>query len=163
MQLVIDANVVVAYLLSGSNNSTNARVCRRVVNGLNKAFTCDILYDELNRILDSYPDPLAKISSNGKKEGNVFRALHSARREYSNSRLGPYVMQLNFVKTEDLTIDPDAIKDVGNDWYMISIAKYTRIDYVITWNTQDVRKYAVEYGIGVDKILDPSKYPELVE
>jgi len=72
-------------------------------------------------------------------------------------------MQLNFVKTEDLTIDPDAIKDVGNGWYTIPIAKYIRIDYIITWNTQDVRKYAVEYGIGVDKILDPSKYLELVE
>ncbi|WMT44497.1 MAG: hypothetical protein RE469_09890 [Cuniculiplasma divulgatum] len=158
MQLVIDTNVVLAYLISGSTRSSNAKVCRRVVNGLDKAFTCDILYGELKRLLDLDPDLIEKISLNGKKEGNVFRALHDVRNEYLNSRLDPYVMQLNFVKTENLTIDPTAIKDVGNDWYMISIAKFISIDYIVTWNTQDVLKYAAGNGINVNRILDPPTY-----
>ncbi|MFG1545070.1 MAG: hypothetical protein AAE976_01025 [Thermoplasmataceae archaeon] len=128
------------------------------MNGLDKAFTCDILYGELKRLLDLDPDLIEKISLNGKKEGNVFRALHDVRNEYLNSRLDPYVMQLNFVKTENLTIDPTAIKDVGNDWYMISIAKFISIDYIVTWNTQDVLKYAAGNGINVNRILDPPTY-----
>jgi len=72
-------------------------------------------------------------------------------------------MQLNFVKTENLTIDPTAIKDVGNDWYMISIAKSVSIDYIVTWNTQDVLKYADENGIEVNRILEPPKYLELLK
>ena len=72
-------------------------------------------------------------------------------------------MQLNSVKTENLTIDPTAIKDVGNDWYMISIAKSVKIDYIVTWNTQDVPKYAAGNGIAVNRILDPPKYLELLK
>ena len=72
-------------------------------------------------------------------------------------------MQLNFVKTENLTIDPTAIKNVGNDWYMISIAKSVNIDYIVTWNTQDVLKYAPGNGIDVNMILEPPKYLELLK
>ena len=80
-----------------------------------------------------------------------------------NARLDPYVMQLKFVKTENLTIDPTAIKDVGNDWYMISIAKSGSIDYIVTWNTKDVLKYAARNGINVKRILEPPKYLELLK
>ena len=130
---------------------------------MDEAFTCDILYGELKRLLDLDPDLIEKISMSGKKEGNIFRALHDVRTEYLNSRLDPYVTQLNFIKTENLTIDSTAIKDVGNDWYMISIAKSVSIDYVITWNTQDVHKYAAENGINVNRILEPPKYLELLK
>lgn len=163
MQLVIDTNVVLAYLISGSARSPNTEVCRRVVNGLDKAFTCDIFYGELKRLLDLDPDLIEKISLSGKKEGAVFRALHNVRTEYLNARLDPYVMQLKFVKTENLTIDPTAIKDVGNDWYMISIAKSVSIDYIVTWNTKDVLKYAARNGINVKRILEPPKYLELLK
>ncbi|BAB59279.1 TVG0144477 [Thermoplasma volcanium GSS1] len=163
MRLIIDTNVVLAYLISGSARSSNAKVCRRVVNGLDKAFTCDILYGELKRLLDLDPDLIEKISIIGKKEGDVFRALYNAKTEYLNSRLDPYVMQLNFVKTENLAIDPVAIKDIGNDWYMISIAKSVSIDYIVTWNTQDVLKYADRNGIDVNRILEPPKYLELIK
>lgn len=161
MQLIIDTNVVVAYLISGSASSSNAKVCKRVVNGSDKAFTCDIFYGELKRLLDLDPDLIEKISLKGKKEGAVFHALENVRTEYLNSRLDPYVAQLNFVKTEDLTIDPAAIKDVGNDWYMISISKFVNIDYIVTWNTKDVTKYAAENEIDVNRILEPPKYLEL--
>ena len=67
MQLIIDTNVVLAYLISGSNHSSNAKVCKRVVNGSDKAFTCDILYGELKRLLDLDPDLIEKISLSGKK------------------------------------------------------------------------------------------------
>ena len=130
---------------------------------MDEAFTCDILYGELKRLLDLDPDLIEKISMSGKKEGNIFRALHDVRTEYLNSRLDPYVTQLNFIKTENLTIDSTAIKDVGNDWYMISIAKSVSIDYVITWNTQDVLKYAAGNGIDVKRILEPPKYLELLK
>lgn len=163
MQLIIDTNVVLAYLISGSNHSSNAKVCKRVVSGSDKAFTCDILYGELKRLLDLDPDLIEKISQSGKKEGDVFHALDNVRTEYLNSRLDPYVMQLNFVKTENLTIDPTAIKDVGNDWYMISIAKSVNIDYIVIWNTQDVLKYAAGNGIDVNRILEPPKYLELLK
>lgn len=163
MQLIIDTNVVLAYLISGSTRSSNAKVCKRVVNGSDKAFTCDILYGELKRLLDLDPDLIEKISLSGKKEGDVFRALDSVRTEYLNSRLDPYVMQLKFVKTENLSIDSTAIKDVGNDWYMISIAKSVSIDYIVTWNTQDVLKYAAINGLDVGRILEPPKYLELLK
>ncbi len=163
MQLIIDTNVVLAYLISGSSRSSNAKVCKIIINGSDKAFTCDMLYGELKRLLDLDPDMIEKISLSGKKEGDVFRALGNVRTEYLNSRLDPYVMQLNFVKTENLTIDPTAIKDVGNDWYMISIAKSVSIDYIVTWNTQDVLKYAAEHDIDVNRILEPPKYLELLE
>jgi predicted nucleic acid-binding protein len=163
MQLIIDTNVVLAYLISGSTRSSNANVCKRVVNGSDKAFTCDILYGELKRLLDLDPDLIEKISLSGKKEGEVFRTLGNVRPEYLNSRLDPYVMQLNFVETENLTIDTTAIQDVGNDWYMISIAKSVSIDYIVTWNTQDVLKYAARNGIGVNRILEPPKYLELLK
>ena len=163
MQLIIDTNVVLAYLISGSSRSSNAKVCKIIINGSDKAFTCDILYGELKRLLDLDPDMIEKISLSGKKEGDVFRALGNVRTEYLNSRLDPYVMQLNFVKTENLTIDPTAVKDVGNDWYMISIAKSVSIDYIVTWNTQDVLKYAAEHDIDVNRILEPPKYLELLE
>jgi len=84
MQLIIDTNVVVAYLISGSTHSSNAKVCKRVVNGLDKAFTCDILYGELKRLLDLDPDLIEKISLSGKKEGDIFRALENVRIEYLN-------------------------------------------------------------------------------
>ena len=102
MQLIIDTNVVLAYLISGYKHSSNAKVCKRVVSGSDKAFTCDILYGELKRLLDLDPDLIEKISQSGKKEGDVFHALDNVRTEYLNSRLDPYVMQLNFVKTENL-------------------------------------------------------------
>ncbi|MFG1519173.1 MAG: hypothetical protein AAE977_01655 [Thermoplasmataceae archaeon] len=86
-----------------------------MVNAQDKAFTCDILYCELKRLIDLDPDLIEKISLGGKKGGDVFRVLDNVRTEYLNSRLDPYVMQLNFVKTENLTIDSSAIKDVGND------------------------------------------------
>lgn len=160
MQLIIDTNVVLAYLISGSSRSSNAEVCKRVVNGTDKAFTCDILYGELKRLLDLDPDLVEKISLSGRKEGDVFRALEDVRAEYLSSRLDPYVMQLNFVRTENLAIDPEAIRDVGNDWYMISIAKSVSIDYIVTWNTQDVFKYAAGNGIDVSRILEPPRYLE---
>jgi predicted nucleic acid-binding protein len=163
MQIIIDTNVVLAYLISGSTRSSNANVCKRVVDGSDKAFTCDILYGELKRLLDLDQDLIEKISLSGKKEGDVFRALDNVRTEYLNSRLDPYVMQLNFVKTQNLTIDPTAIQDVGNDWYMISIAKSVSIDYIVTWNTQDVIKYATGNGIDVNRILEPAKYLELLK
>ncbi len=116
----------------------------------------------MKRLLDLDPDLIEKISLSGKKEGEVFRALDNVRTEYLNSRLDPYVMQLNFVKTENLAIDPTAIKDVGNDWYMISTAKSVSIDYIVTWNTQDILKYAAVNGIDVNRILEPPKYLELL-
>lgn len=162
MRLIIDTNVILAYLISGSGSSANGKVCKRVVNGSDKAFTCDILYGELKRLLDLDPDLVEKISRSGKKEGDVFRALNNVRPEYLNSRLDPYVMQLNFIKTKNLTIDSTAIKDVGNDWYIISIAKSISIDYIVTWNTKHVLKYASVNGIDVNRILDPPKYSELL-
>ncbi|WP_393971317.1 hypothetical protein OXIME_001589 [Oxyplasma meridianum] len=163
MKLIIDTNVVIAYLMSGSTDSSNSKVCNRVANGLDKAFTCDILYGELKRLIDLDPDVIEKISLNGKKEGDVFRALDNVRPEYLNSRLDPYVMKLNFVKTQNLIIDSSAIKDVGNDWYMISIAKSVSIDYIVTWNTKDFLKYADGNGIDVKRILEPPKYLELLK
>ena len=149
-------------MISGSYNSPNAKVCKRIVNGSDKAFTCDILYGELKKLLDLDPDLGEKISRSGKKEVDVFRALNNVRPEYLSSRLDPYVMQLNFIKTKNLTIDSTAIKDVGNDWYIISIAKSISIDYIVTWNTKHVLKYASVNGIDVNRILDPPKYSELL-
>jgi hypothetical protein len=40
---------------------------------------------------------------------------------------------------------------------MISIAKSVSIDYIVTWNTQDVLKYADGNGIDVNRILEPPK------
>ena len=114
----------------------------------------------MKRLLDLDPDLVEKISLSGRKEGDVFRALEDVRAEYLSSRLDPYVMQLNFVRTENLAIDPEAIRDVGNDWYMISIAKSVSIDYIVTWNTQDVFKYAAGNGIDVSRILEPPRYLE---
>lgn len=86
-------------------------MCKRVVNGSDKAFTCDILYGELKRLLDLDPDIVEKTSCSGKKEGDVFRALNNVRREYLNSRLYPYVMQLNFIKTGNLATDPEKMSE----------------------------------------------------
>jgi len=164
MRLIIDTNVVLAYLISGSTKSSNAMVCKRVVNSLDEAFTCDVLYGELNRLLDLDPDLIEKISENNKKDGDIFYALkNNIKKEYLNSRLDPYVMQLNFIKTENLAIDTTAIKDVGNDWYMISIAKSIGIDYIVTWNTKHVLKYATVNGIDVNRVLKPPEYLELLK
>jgi predicted nucleic acid-binding protein len=163
MQVVIDTNVVFAYLLSGSPSSPNTKVCKRVINGGDKAYTCDALYGEFKRILDLDPDMIEKISLRGKKEADVLRSICKVRREYLSSRLDPYIMQLNFINTRDLTIDPKAIEDVGNDWYMLAIAKYKNIDYIVTWNTQDVLKYASENGIDIQRILTPPEYLELLK
>jgi len=46
---------------------------------------------------------------------------------------------------------------------MISIAKSVSIDYIVTWNTQDVLKYAAGNGIDVNRILEPPKYLELLK
>ena len=72
-------------------------------------------------------------------------------------------MQLNFVNPENLTIDPTAIKDGGNDWYMISISKFISIDYIVIWNAQDILRYPTGNGIDVDRLLEPPKYLELLK
>lgn len=132
MRVIIDTNVVIAYLVSGSSKSINYRICQRVMNGNDKTFSCDVLYGELNRLLSLDPDLIQKIASAGNKEGRFFSSIEKVNPQYLNARLDPFVSQLNFIKTESLSIDEDALKDIGNDWYLISIYKYVPIDYIIT-------------------------------
>ncbi|EQD42009.1 hypothetical protein B1A_15992 [mine drainage metagenome] len=162
MRVVIDTNVIIAYLVSGSSTSTNYRVCQRVINGNDKAFSCDILYGELNRLLSLDPDLIQKIASASNKEGKFFSSLEKVNPQYLNARLDPLVTQLNFIRTESLSIDENALKDIGNDWYIISICKYVQIDYVITWNVKDILKYADKHGLDPEIIINPDKYLERV-
>ena len=74
MRVIIDTNVIIAYLVSGSSKSTNYRVCQRVMNGNDKAFSGDMLYGELNRLLSLDPVLIQKIASTSNKEGKFFRA-----------------------------------------------------------------------------------------
>ncbi len=137
MRVVLDTNVIIAYLVSGSSTSTSYRVCQRVINGNDKAFSCDILYGELNRLLSLDPDLIQKITSAGNKEGKFFSSLEKVNPQYLNARLDPLVTQLNFIKTESLSMDENALKDIGNDWYIISICieedrKYSRRMLLLT-------------------------------
>ncbi|MHB1650832.1 MAG: PIN domain-containing protein [Thermoplasmataceae archaeon] len=94
MRVIIDTNVIIAYLVSGSSKSTNYRVCQRVMNGNDKAFSCDMLYGELNRLLSLDPDLIQKIASTSNKEGKFFSSLEKVNPQYLNARLDPFVTQV---------------------------------------------------------------------
>jgi hypothetical protein len=132
------------------------------MNGNDKAFSCDVLYGELNRLLSLDPDLIQKIASAGNKEGRFFSSLGKVNPHYLDSRLDPFVSQLNFIRTESLSIDEDALKDIGNDWYLISICKYVPIDYIITWNVADILKYAEKQSLDPEIIIKPSEYLQKV-
>ena len=162
MIVVIDTNVIIAYLVSGSKKSSNYKVCQRVISGTDKAYSCDMLYGELNRLLSVDPDLIEKISLAGQREGKVFTSLDKVNPQYLNARLDPLVSQFDFIKTESLQTDEEALREIGNDWYLISICKYVPVDYIITWNLKDILKYNVKHNIDHEVIVSPEQYLEKV-
>ena len=161
MKLVIDTNVVIAYVLSPSpGKSSNFLICDRIINEFDSAYINDALYGELMRHMEPSQEFIDKLIDD--KTRKIYKKIKDIKPEYKKARFDPYRSKLNFVETQKLDANPEALSDVGNDWHLISIANEINADYIITHNLNHVLKYSIDYDFNRERVIKPVEYMQLI-
>ena len=114
MRAVVDT-VVFYRAMFGKRVDTHAkRVTDLVVDQRIQAFSCDVFLGEITRIIRSD------------------ERLRGMDQIYLNNYIVMIEDSLNLVEMKYLEHDQKWLNLIGNDWYLIALARFKNVDYLIT-------------------------------
>ena len=116
MKVVTDSNVFFRAILGRKAGTASKMVINLIREGRIASYTCDALMGEIGRIVKSDPK-LSKI------DPVYFRQFMDDIDDW-----------LRYVPMKDLGHDQKILNRIGNDWYLIAIARNTSADFIITYD-----------------------------
>ncbi len=116
MRIVTDSNVLFSAVLSNKSHSASKFIFDLIRTTKVQAYTCDALLGEVYRVIES--DPRLK------GEDPV----------YFDQFMADTRVWLNFVDMKDLEHNQKLLNLIGNDWYVIAVAKSISANYIITFD-----------------------------
>ncbi len=116
MKIVTDSNVFFRAILGRKVGTTSKKVIQLIREGRVASYTCDALMGEIGRIVKSDPK-LSKIDP-----------------IYFRQFMDDIDTWLSYVPMKDLGHDQKMLNRIGNDWYLIAIARSIDADFIITYD-----------------------------
>ena len=116
MKIVTDSNVFFRAVLGRKFGTASKMVMQLIREGRVTSYTCDALMGEVGRIIKSDPK-LSKIDP-----------------VYFRQFLDDLDNWLSYVPMKDLEHDQKMLNRIGNDWYIIAIARSIGADFIITYD-----------------------------
>jgi putative PIN family toxin of toxin-antitoxin system len=116
MKIVTDSNVFFRAILGRKFGTASKMVMQLIREGRVTSYTCDALMGEVGRIIKSDPK-LSKIDP-----------------VYFRQFLDDLDNWLSYVPMKDLEHDQKMLNRIGNDWYIIAIARSIGADFIITYD-----------------------------
>ena len=116
MKIVTDSNVFFRAILGRKFGTASKMVMQLIREGRVTSYTCDALMGEIGRIIKSDPK-LSKIDP-----------------VYLRQFLDDLDNWLSYVPMKDLEHDQKMLNRIGNDWYIIAIARSIGADFIITYD-----------------------------
>lgn len=116
MKIVTDSNVFFRAILGRKVGTTSKKVIQLIREGRVASYTCDALMGEIGRIVKSDPK-LSKIDP-----------------IYFRQFMDDIDTWLSYVPMKDLEHDQKMLNRIGNDWYLIAIARSIDADFIITYD-----------------------------
>ena len=116
MKIVTDSNVFFRAILGRKLGTASKMVIQLITDGRVTSYTCDALMGEIGRIVKSDPK-LSKIDP-----------------VYFRQFMDDIDSWLSYVPMKNLDHDQKMLNRIGNDWYLIAIARSIHADYIITYD-----------------------------
>ena len=116
MKIVTDSNVFFRAILGRKFGTASKMVMQLIREGRVTSYTCDALMGEVGRIIKSDPK-LSKIDP-----------------VYFRQFLDDLDNWLSYVPMKDLEHDQKMLNRIGNDWYIIAIARCIGAEFIITYD-----------------------------
>lgn len=116
MRIVTDANVLISAVLSNKSSSASKFVFELIQTGRVQSYTCDALVGEIYRVMETDPK------------------LKRVNPVYFSEFMAKIRVWLNHVQMKDLEHNQSVLNLVGNDWYVIAVAKSISANYIITFD-----------------------------
>lgn len=116
MKIVTDADVLFRAVLSKNSRTASRFVFDLIAEGRVQAYTCDVLLGEIHRIVGEDPD------------------LKRLNPVYFQEFMGRLRIWLNHVPMKELEHNQKILNLIGNDWYLIAVAKKISANYIITYD-----------------------------
>ena len=116
MKIVTDSNVFFRAILGRKVGTTSKKVIQLIREGRVASYTCDALMGEIGRIVKSDPK-LSKIDT-----------------VYFRQFMDDIEGSLSYVPMKALEHDQKILNRIGNDWYLIAIARSIGADSIITYD-----------------------------
>lgn len=116
MKIVTDSNVFFRAILGRKVGTASKAVIQLIIDGRVSSYTCDVLMGEIGRIVKSDPK-LSKIDP-----------------VYFRQFMDDIDSWLSYVPMKNLEHDQKMLNRIGNDWYLIAIARSIHADYIITYD-----------------------------
>ena len=116
MKIVTDSNVFFRAILGRKFGTASKMVMQLIREGRVTSYTCDALMGEVGRIIKSDPK-LSKIDP-----------------VYFRQFLDDLDNWLSYFPMKDLEHDQKMLNRIGNDWYIIAIARSIGADFIITYD-----------------------------
>ena len=116
MKIVTDSNVFFRAILGRKAGTASKLVIQLISDGRVTSYTCDALMGEIGRIIKSDPK-LSKIDP-----------------VYFRQFMDDIDTWLSYVPMKDLGHDQKMLNRIGNDWYLIAIARSIDADFIITYD-----------------------------
>ena len=116
MKIVTDSNVFFRAILGRKFGTASKMVMQVIREGRVTSYTCDALMGEVGRIIKSDPK-LSKIDP-----------------VYFRQFLDDLDNWLSYVPMKDLEHDQKMLNRIGNDWYIIAIARCIGAEFIITYD-----------------------------
>lgn len=116
MKIVTDSNVFFRAILVRKVGTASKMVIQLIIDGKVTSYTSDVLMGEMGRIVKSDPK-LSKIDP-----------------IYFRQFVDDVDSWLSYVPMKNLEHDQKMLNRIGNDWYLIAIARSIHADYIITYD-----------------------------
>jgi putative PIN family toxin of toxin-antitoxin system len=116
MKIVTDSNVFFRAILGRKAGTASKLVIQLISDGRVTSYTCDALMGEIGRIIKSDPK-LSRIDP-----------------VYFRQFMDNLDAWLSYVPMKDLEHNQKILNRIGNDWYLIAIARSIGADFIITYD-----------------------------
>ena len=116
MKIVTDSNVFFRAILGRKAGTASKLVIQLIRDGRVTSYTCDALMGEIGRIIKSDPK-LSKIDP-----------------VYLRQFMDDIDTWLGYIPMKDLEHNQKILNRIGNDWYLIAIARSIGADFIIMYD-----------------------------
>jgi predicted nucleic acid-binding protein len=116
MKIVTDADVLFRAVLSKNLRTASRFVFEMIIGSKVQAYTCDVLLGEIFRVVDVDPK------------------LKKVNKVYFQEFMGRLQTYLTYVPMKELEHDEKMLNEIGNDWYLIAVAKSISASYIVTYD-----------------------------
>jgi predicted nucleic acid-binding protein len=133
MKAVIDSMVFFRAMLGRHAKTASRHVVDLMIDGRIQVYTCDALMGEMYRHV---------------KEDKILRTIDPVYFQQYMNRIDEWI---HYVRMKDLEQDKKRMNELGNDWYLIAIARNVPTEFIITYDRQvlDLKDEFLEESIRV--------------